>query len=259
MVTATRLGPLGMTTSSLPRLPSLVVGHVSHQRRGAVRHAFRHSVYQWLIDLDEVPEQPWYLKPFASFHAADHLGDPSLPIKANVENYLTLNGASLGVGGRIVMLANARFLGHVFDPLSVFWCFDCHGTLVRVVAEVHNTYGERHVYVLRPDLSGAARTKKAFYVSPFFDVTGDYEMRFALDRHKVAVTVTLHHEGAVAFRATFRGRTVRGSRAALTRHLLRTPFMPQKVSTLIRIHGSWLWLRRLPMIHRPQHDPQRGI
>ena len=54
------------------------------------------------------------------------------------------------------MLANARVLGHVFDPLSVFWCFDADGALVCIVAEVHNTYGERHVYLLRPDPSGTA-------------------------------------------------------------------------------------------------------
>ena len=76
---------------------------------------------------------------------------PGLPIKANVENYLSLHGIHLGAGGRVVMLANARVLGHVFDPLSVFWCFDGPGALVCIVAEVHNTYGERHVYLLRPD------------------------------------------------------------------------------------------------------------
>ncbi len=159
-------------------MPALVAGHVSHRRRGLVGHGFRHRVYQWLVDLDEVPVQPWYLKPFASFKASDHLGDARLPIKANVENYLSLHGIHLGAGGRVVMLANARVLGHVFDPLSVFWCFDGPGALVCIVAEVHNTYGERHVYLLRPDPSGVARTRKAFYVSPFFDVTGDYELRF---------------------------------------------------------------------------------
>ena len=68
------------------------------------------------------------------------------------------------------MLANARVAGHVFDPLSVFWCFDSGGDLACVVAEVHNTYGERHAYLLRPDHTGTARTGKELYVSPFNDV-----------------------------------------------------------------------------------------
>ena len=247
------------TTRSLPPLPALVAGHVSHRRRGRVGHGFRHRVYQWLVDLDEVPVQPWYLKPFASFKASDHLGDARLPIKANVENYLSLHGIHLGAGGRVVMLANARVLGHVFDPLSVFWCFDGPGALVCIVAEVHNTYGERHVYLLRPDPFGVARTKKAFYVSPFFDVTGDYELRFTVHPDRVAVTVLLHRDGAAAFSATFRGRPVPAGRAALARHLVRRPLMPQQVSTLIRLHGGGRWLRRQPVVHRPHHRPQEGV
>ena len=155
-----------------------------------MRHAFRHRVYQWLVDLDDVPRQPWYLRAFARFSSADHLGDPGLPIKRNVENYLARSGIRLGAGGRVLMLANARVLGHVFDPLSVFWCYAADGVLICVVAEVHNTYGERHAYLLRPDGAGAAVTDKAFYVSPFFDVSGSYALRFTLrpdlvvgDRH----------------------------------------------------------------------------
>jgi DUF1365 family protein len=253
------LPPPATTTRSLPPLPALVAGHVSHRRRGPVAHGFRHRVYQWLVDLDEAPTQPWYLKPFASFKAADHLGDAGLPIKANVENYLSLHDVHLGAGGRVVMLANARVLGHVFDPLSVFWCFDGAGGLVCIVAEVHNTYGERHVYLLRPDPSGVARTRKAFYVSPFFDVTGDYELRFVLHPDRVTVTVLLHRDAVVAFSATFRGRPVPAGRAALARHLVRSPLLPQRVSALIRLHGGWLWLRRQPVIHRPRYRPQEGV
>ncbi|HZX98571.1 MAG TPA: DUF1365 family protein, partial [Dermatophilaceae bacterium] len=98
----------------LPSLPALVTGNVAHHRRGRVRHSFRYGVYQWLVDLDALPEQPWYLRPFAGFSAADHVGDPDRPIKANVERFLDGNGVRLGESSRIVMLANARVLGHVF-------------------------------------------------------------------------------------------------------------------------------------------------
>ncbi len=183
------------TAPVMPVLPALVAGHVAHHRGGPVRHAFRHSVYQWLVDLDALPETPWYLTPFASFSAGDHLGDPQLSIRANVENYLSLNGITLGGSSRIVMLANARVLGHVFDPLSVFWCFDAHNALSCIVAEVHNTYGERHVYLLRPDASGVATAEKALHVSPFFDVSGRYELRFELSPETVSSTVILRREG----------------------------------------------------------------
>ncbi|MEP7035117.1 MAG: DUF1365 domain-containing protein [Actinomycetota bacterium] len=243
----------------LPALPALVTGHVTHNRREAVRHGFRHRVYQWLVDLDAIPEQPWYLRPFASFSAADHLGNPAHSIRANVESYLSLNGITLGEQSRIIMLANARVLGHVFDPLSVFWCFDANNTLVCIVAEVHNTYGERHVYLLHPDPSGVATTDKAFHVSPFFDVSGRYEMRFELSPRVVSSTVILHREGSTAFAATFRGRPTPATRMAVAGQLIRKPLMPQQVSALIRMHGIWLWLRRLPILRRPLHQPQEGV
>jgi DUF1365 family protein len=258
--TASLLQPASASARpQLPQLPALVVGQVTHRRPGPVRHAFRHRVYQWLIDLDSVPRQPWYLIPFANFSSADHLGDPGLPIKGNIENYLALNGIDLGDRGRVLMLANARVLGHVFDPLSVFWCYDSSGQLVCVVAEVHNTYGERHAYLLRPDEAGVAATGKAFHVSPFFDVNGTYELRFTLRPDLVAATVTLRREDAVAFSATFRGRPEPATSRNLARRLIRQPLMTQRLSALIRVHGTWLWLCGLPVRAHPHHIRQEGV
>ena len=247
------------TLPALPPLPALVDGTVSHTRKGPLRHDFRHRAYQWLVDLADIPEQSWYLKGFASFHAEDHIGDPDRPIKANIETYLAANGIDLGPRGRILMLANARVLGHVFDPLTVFWCFDTAGMLSCVLAEVHNTYGERHAYLLHPDTGGTAHTAKALYVSPFYDVSGDYALRFTLTPDHVAVTVTLRRGGQTSFSATFSGRPRPATRRSLAAMLIRRPLMPQRVSALIRIHAIWLWLRRLPVAPRPQHAPQEGV
>jgi len=243
----------------LPPLPALVVGQLTHRRPGPVRHAFRHRLYLWLIDLDSVPRQPGYLRPFAHFSSEDHLGDPRLTIKDNIENYLARGGIGLGDRGRVLMLANARVLGHVFDPLSVFWCYHSSGQLACVVAEVHNTHRERHAYLLHPDAAGVAVTGKDFHVSPFFDVTGSYGMRFTLRPDRVSTTVTLRREGAVAFSAAFRGRPEPATRRALARLLIRQPLMTQRVSALIRAHGILLWLRGLPTRPRPHHVRQEGV
>ena len=243
----------------LPVLPALVAGQVTHRRHGPVRHAFRHRVYQWLVDLDAVPRQPWYLRPFAHFSSEDHLGDPRLRIKDNIENYLARRGIDLGGRGRVLMLANARVLGHVFDPLSVFWCYDSSRRLACIVAEVHNTYRERHAYLLHPDETGIATAGKDFHVSPFFDVTGTYGLRFTLRPDRVCTTVTLRREGTVAFTASFRGRPEAATRRSLARLLIRQPLMTQRVSALIRVHGGWLWLRGLPIRPRPRHIAQEGV
>jgi len=245
--------------TALPRLPALVVGHVSHSRLGGVRHSFRHSAYQWLVDLDAVPRPPTPLQGLARFRSADHLGDPNLPIKANIARFLAVHGIDLGDSARIIMLANARVLGHVFDPLSVFWCYDDSGRLACVVAEVHNTYGERHAYLLRPDKNGTAHQDKEFHVSPFFDVSGRYELRFSLGEDVVATTVVLRQGDQIAFTATFRGRPQPATQTAVLTQLIRRPLMTQRVSALIRLHGIRLWLRGLPIRPRPAQLRQEGV
>jgi uncharacterized protein len=240
--------------TALPPLPAIVEGTVTHQRHLPFRRVFRHRAYQWLVDLDHLP----HAGALASFRSSDHLGDPRRSIKDNVIGLLDLHGIDL-TGGRVLMLANARVLGHVFDPLTVFWCLDSDGTTACVVAEVHNTYGERHAYVLRPDDSGSAHTGKRLYVSPFFDVTGGYSLRFRLDPRAVGTVVVLHRDGQRSFTATFSGRPAPATRRAVWRVSLRQPLMPLRVSALIRWHGIRLWARGLPVVPRTPHRHQEGV
>ena len=103
-------------------------------------------------------------------------------------------------------------------------------------------------------------TDKDFHVSPFFDVSGTYELRFTLRPDLVATTVTLRRDGAVAFAATFRGRPgTRDGRRRWPGRLIRQPLMTQRVSALIRVHGIWLWLRGLPVRAHPHHIRQEGV
>ncbi|MEU8221026.1 DUF1365 domain-containing protein [Kribbella sp. NPDC048915] len=238
---------------SLPTRPAIVTGFVRHGRSMPTRHSFRYRVYQWLIDLDDVPRLPWYLRPLARFDARDHLAGRGPTLKADLQRYLASQGVEYD--GRVLMLTNARVLGHVFDPLTVYWCLDSP----YVVAEVHNTYGERHVYLLTPDANGTAETAKQFYVSPFNDVSGRYELQFHLDSDHVRVQVSLARGGRTVFGASFDGVPRPASRRAVLTAALRMPLMSQRVSALIRLHGVWLWGRRLPVMPRPQHQVQEGL
>jgi DUF1365 family protein len=156
------------------------------------------------------------------------------------------------------MLANARTLGYVFDPLSVYWCYAADGRLEGVIAEVHNTYGERHGYVVEVDEQGSGRADKELYVSPFFGVFGDYRLKFALDGDKVGAFVTLRQDGRVVFTGSFTGRTVPITTRRVLGVAVSQPLMPQRVAALIRLHGAWLWLRRLPVVRRLPHLEQKG-
>ena len=246
-----------MSVTALPPLPALVTGTVGHTRRTPLRHRFQHRVYQWLVDVDDLPRLRWPLRAFATFRAADHIGDPSATIRSNIETFCTAQGLDVA-GHRILMLANARVLGHTFDPLSVFWVIAPDGGLTCLVAEVHNTYGERHAYLLHPDTAGRTTTDKAFYVSPFFTVEGRYDLQFRLGADAVSSTIVLRQGGHAVFSATFRGEPRPATARRLARLVVTHPLMTQRTSLLIRVHGVYLWLRRLPVVPRPAHHPQEG-
>jgi DUF1365 family protein len=112
------------------------------------------------------------------------------------------------------MLANARLLGYVFNPITVYWCHRPDGELECVVAEVHNTYGERHCYLLRTDHAGRAETDKDFYVSPFLTVDGRYRMVLPEPDERLAVTVSLQQDDTTAFTATLCGHRQAATPAA---------------------------------------------
>ena len=217
---------------------------ITHTRRERVDRTFGHRAYMWLVDLDDLPRLPWWARPFARFEARDHLGSPDRSIRENLDEWLSERGISLG-GGQVLMLANARVLGYVFNPLSVYWCHDASGELVCVVAEVHNTYGGRHCYLLRTDDRGRASVDKEFYVSPFLRVDGHYVMRLPKPGDRLSVTIALRQDGKTTFSAT-----MRGERSSGLRMLLRRPLMTQRVSALIRRHGIALYFRRLPIVPR---------
>ena len=244
-------------SSSLPVLPALVEGTVSHARRTPLRHRFSNRVYQWLVDLDDLPRLPRPLRAFSTFSAADHIGDPASTIRQNIGTFCAAQGVDI-TGHRVLMLANARVLGHTFDPLSVFWALAPDGSLTCIVAEVHNTYGERHAYLLRPDARGRTTVDKEFYVSPFFTVDGTYDLQFDLTPGRVASTVILRQGGEAVFSATFRGAPRPATARRLARLVVLRPLMTHRVSAMIRVHGIWLWLRRLPIVPRPAHAPQEG-
>jgi uncharacterized protein len=231
---------------------------IRHVRRQPLARAFRHRTYLWLVDLDALPALPRWLRPLAGFHARDHLGDPARSIRHNLDAYLATQGVDLH-GGRVLMLANARVLGYVFNPLTVYWCHRPDGAPACVVAEVHNTYRERHCYLLRPDAGDRAATAKDFYVSPFLPVAGEYRMVLPVPDRRLRISITLRQRGETALVATLTGTRRPATPATLARMLLRHPLVPQRTTALIRGHGIALWLRRLPVVPRPMHAPQEGV
>lgn len=255
LAAATHLGlPWARTTTVLPR-PGRFETTIRHTRRTPFRRSFEHRSTFWLVDLDDLPDHGV----LARFEARDHLGSPERSLRGNVESFLADNGVSLGDGARpgtILMAAHPRSLGHCFNPISIFWCFDDAGRQAGVVVEVHNTYGDRHAYLVHPDEQGRARTVKAMYVSPFHGVDGAYDVAVPLPTDRLHVAVTLRgHDGDAHGKAPF-SASLTGTRTDIP--VRRTLGAALRGSALIRAHGIWLWARRLPIRPRPTHR-QEGV
>ena len=251
-----------MVTTPLASGAALYECRITHVRTAPLRNQFTYRSYQWLVDLDDVPRRRGGLRLLADFRAEDHLGDPRRSIRENLERFLATRGIDLG-GGRVLMLTHARVFGYVFNPLTVYWCHGAGqngapGRLECVVAEVHNTYGQRHCYLLRTDPRGRAETAKEFYVSPYYGVDGHYRMSLPEPGPRLALSIALHRPGQPPFTASVRGRAVRADGAGLVAAAARHPWSTAAVAARIRWQGIKLYARGLRPEPRPERAPQEG-
>lgn len=234
--------------------PSLYRTRITHVRRAPVHHYFEQRGYSWFVDLDNLPRLPRGLRPFAKFEARDHFSTPPPAgvddtLRNRVDAFLAERSIDMR-DGTVTALLQARVLGYVFNPISVYWCHDSDGVLRHVIAEVHNTYGGRHAYLLPPTGDAPAAVKKSLYVSPFNEVDGYYLVRAPEPDESLDVAISLHREHIPAFVATLRGTRRRAGVAQVLRMQLIAPVAPLMGAVWIRIQGITLWARRVPVVPR---------
>lgn len=224
---------------------------IRHARTERTPHRFHYQHVMWLVDLADMPSPPRRGRRFLPhFAARDHVGDPAASIRSNVDAYLTEHGIDLA-GGRILMLTNPRALGYAFNPITVFWCYGRDGRLRTVVAEVHNTFGQRTCYLVdggRPMHEGI---DKALYVSPFFEIDGTYDMRFSEPDEQLDIAI-IYRRGipsVPAFTATLHGTRGPVPRS-FTWAALRRPWSSYRVIGLIHWQALQLWRKRIPVVPR---------
>jgi uncharacterized protein len=208
----------------------------------------------WLrLDLDELGLLDRTVRGFghnrralASIHDGDYAGPGPGSIRAKITARLHEGGVSEPVG-RITMYTMPRVCGYVFNPVSFYFCHAPDETLVALVAEVHNTFGEGHHYVMRPERqpddrgeSAVFRATKVFTVSPFLEVSGAYEVSVVERDDGLSLLVQLEQGGELMFTATMAGRTVPMNSRMLAGTLLRLPFLAATV--MLRIHWQALQL-----------------
>jgi DUF1365 family protein len=246
------------------RRSSLCEGWVSHGRRGGPAHGFRYRVFMTLLDLDELPALDRELRLFGhdrwrplAFRDDDHLAASARGVRADLEETVRAAGHAMPEG-RVQLLTNCRVLGHVFNPVSFFYCYDRDGRLAVAVAEVNNTYGDRHSYVLPVgDTAFEWRTKKLMHVSPFFQPdagTYRWELPPPGERIDVGIDLTRNGETALAARLSLGRRPL--TDRTLASALLRYPFMTVQVIGAIHFEALRLWRKGARFFERPPYDPE---
>jgi uncharacterized protein len=246
---------------------ALYVGTVRHRRRRPSAHAFRYRTYHVLLDVDELARLDREVRGFgyrrralASFRDTDHFGGQDLPVRAKLERWLASQGVALPAGS-VRVLTNLRVLGHVFNPVSWWFCHHPDGELGLVVAEVHNTFDEAHGYVLDDLRPGAGDTleataSKVFHVSPFLPIDGlRYRFTLVPPRGRVLAHVDVEDGDGPLFDATQAGRRVPLSSRSLARVLVTHPLETVRTVVLIHLQALRLWWRRVPFHRKPAPPP----
>lgn len=228
--------------------PAVYRTTISHFRQVPVQHSCQYRGYSWYVDIDQLPELPWWLRPFARFDASEQLagadGATDTSLRRRLEGFFAKHDTAMP-DGRITAMLQARTLGYAVNPLSVFWCHDRDGRLRHVVAEVHHTYGGRHAYLL-PPADSPALVSKQFDGSRFNPVDGHYLVLVPSPGHDVDVMVSLLRERRLTFTATLRGVRL----PATTPHVAARQFLWPAVAARIRLRGIELWPRRVPVVAR---------
>ncbi len=242
-------------------------GRVIHQRHRPRAHRFAYQVFSFLIDLDELPRLDRDLRLFGhnrralfSFWDADHGRGDGSDLRPYVRGLLSEAGIDDAVGP-VRLLCYPRVLGYVFNPLSVFYCYDAASRLRALVYEVHNTYRERHCYVV-PIRDQAKFHRhacdKAFFVSPFLPM--DCRYRFHLDDPGDELRLFIHetHGGEPILDAWFTARRQPLTDANLLRTALALPFFTLKVILAIHWEALKLLCKGVRM-HRHPPTPRHGV
>ena len=231
-------------------------------RAEPIRNTFRYRSYQWFVDLDALPRLPLLLRPVRPVRVPRPLGDPARSLRENIDAYLAENGIDLARRPASGMLTNARVLGYVFNPLTRLLVprppdgLACAAS----IAEVHNTYGQRHRYLLQHRRARPRRNRQA--VLRLAVLRG---RRPLLDEPAGARRAAAHFRSPCIRRRERRSSpSMNGRRrpAARIGRLARTLLRPALVTTVavsarIRWQGIKLYVRGLPVVPRRSSSPAK--
>jgi DUF1365 family protein len=239
---------------------SLVAGDVLHRRARPVENAFRYRACCLRIPLSTASDTSgvaWNRAGLVSFHGRDHGARDGTALDPWARALLA--GEGIACDGDIVLYAFPRMLGYVFNPVSFWVCHDAQGNVRAVIAEVNNTFGECHLYVLESDGRSAIasgqtlRARKAFHVSPFCEVKGEYRFRFHFGADRWLARIDYFDDPASPspLLATSISGTIEPMPLRASTLFWRYRWFTAGVIARIHWQAAGLWMRRVPWFAKP--------
>ncbi|MBL8316265.1 MAG: DUF1365 domain-containing protein [Rubrivivax sp.] len=260
-----------MTTPGLPSeagLQALLArGEVRHRRLRPSQHAFAYPTYFLMLPMRSLRQQPCAALRrnrfgLLSFHDRDH-GDGRADALAWLEELLLAEGVTQPYEhlGEVWLQTYPRVLGYVFKPVSFWHCQRADGSLAAILAEVNNTFGERHCYLLAgPGLAYGREVaaRKVFHVSPFCQVRGTYRFRFMRTAQRCVARVDHDDDVGPLLLTSISGRFEPLDATAVRAAFFGMPLMTLAVLARIHWQALQLWLKQVPFISKPA-PPQAFI
>jgi DUF1365 family protein len=245
---------------------ALYFGEVVHERQRPKKHRLRYNVFSMLVDVDALEPLSAAHKLFAynapalfSIRDSDHGTRPNLTMAVWARQELERAGLK-EAGHHIDVLCYPRIFGYVFNPLSVYFCQAEKGSISAIIYEVHNTFGERHSYVI--PVNEAARKiirqtgNKEFFVSPFIPMDCIYKFRVQPPEDVVRVVMRVEDTDGLLLAASFAATRKPFSDRLLLVALLRFPLMTLKVMAGIHWEALKLWRKKIPYLNHSPVTPK---
>lgn len=248
---------------------AIYAGLVTHERFRPKPHRLRYRMFQLLFDLDEVDALAGRLRLFArnrfnlfAFHDRDYGDGSAVPLRDQVERHLGDAGL-VPDGGAIRLLTMPRICGHVFNPISIWFCHRRDGSLLALIYEVTNTFKDRHLYLIpvAPDAAPGLirqRCAKRLYVSPFMDMDMTYDFTVRPPGEHVMVVVGGDDAAGPLITALFAGKRRELGDAQLLRAFALFPLLTLKVVAGIHWEALRLWIKGIGVRRHPA-PPDVGV
>ena len=223
-------------------------GVVKHQRFKPIKHSLNYKTFSLLIDLDEVEKLAKNISIFSlnkfnffSFYNLDHGARDGSPLKDWVLNNIKKFNINNNIT-KIKLLCYPRIFGYVFNPLSIFYCYE-NNDLRAIFYEVKNTFNEQHTYIfkIKNNEKIDQKCKKKFYVSPFMDMETYYNFKLLNPKDKLSIFIKQTDGEETILTATQTGDKKEFSFKQLLINFFKYPLMTIKIISSIHYEAFFLW------------------